>query len=424
MAFDSSSQKGFRYLGEGFRTEPDFRGQASGSGGYVKDATTSFGAVTQAAETASETAVGVTRRIPNLEHVFDDPSEGEPGQDRMLVHGIWELLLAVALVGLAYLLYRRQPAIFGTGLRDLLLEVTSLGLVTVAAAVALRAGVPSLSVGAVAVAAGLFYGNYPGDGLLVSLLVVLGLSAAVGAAQGLLVVSVHVPSWAASLGVAMALGVWSAEQDTVTLLGTYNPAAHAYWWFAGLCALSVVAGLIGVIPSVRRQFGRFRPVADPARRRGGVAALIALGATVVSSMLAGLGGVVLAMADRVARPDDGTVLTALAIGAALLGGTSAFGRRGGIFGTILAVALLTVAVRFAAATEHTWPVALVAAVAIVIGLAVTRLVEFFGRPAQRDDDDDWVPKVGSAWTTKPAASTSGVGGLWASDEAWGATDGR
>ena len=47
---------------------------------------------------------------PNLDYVFDDPADGEPGRDRMLVHGLWELVLALALAGVGYLLYRARAS--------------------------------------------------------------------------------------------------------------------------------------------------------------------------------------------------------------------------------------------------------------------------------------------------------------------------
>ena len=80
---------------------------------------------------------------------------------------------------------------------------------------------------------------------------------------------------------------------------------------------------------------------------------------------------------------DGLELTALAVGVALLGGTSAFGRRGGIFGTVLAAALLAVAMAYTQAIGHPWTAFALAAVAIALGLGVTRVVERFGRPERR-----------------------------------------
>jgi hypothetical protein len=127
-------------------------------------------------------------------------------------------------------------------------------------------------------------------------------------------------------------------------------------------------------------------------------------------------------------------VTVLAVGAALLGGTSAFGRRGGVFGTVLAAILLTVAIGYTKAIGHPWNTFALGAVAIGLGLAVTRVVERFGRPdsdAEEDDDEEWSPRVHSttsstgaptarSWQPAATPSTPAVGGLWASDDAWGA----
>ena len=86
---------------------------------------------------------------------------------------------------------------------------------------------------------------------------------------------------------------------------------------------------------------------------------------------------------------------------ALIGGVSAYGRRGGVFGTLFGVTLLTLVVWYAEAAN--WRISLyaLAAGAVAIGLVVTRLVETFGRPLPVDDDspDDWsdVGVPGTSW---------------------------
>ena len=152
------------------------------------------------------------------------------------------------------------------------------------------------------------------------------------------------------------------------------------------------------------------------------------------SALVGAAALLSVSVARGAQPSAGFEITAFALGAALLGGTSAYGRRGGIFGTVLAAALVTVGVAYAGHTRPGWSPLVLAAVAIGLGLAVTRLVERFGRPAPASPDeseDDWAPRVHSAttsptsngWastTTRPATQST-VGSLWASDDSWGTT---
>jgi ribose/xylose/arabinose/galactoside ABC-type transport system permease subunit len=425
MAFENTppaSAAGSRYLGEGFRLEPDFR----------DGATTLTSALEPAAADDLASPKGATRvRSPNLDYVFDDPDEGEPGPDRMLVHGVWELVLASALAGMAYLLYRQQADAFGHGLRPLMLQAAMLGTLAVGSAVALRAAMPNLAIGALAVAAALYFGQHSEGGLIKPLLVVVGVAALIGLVQGAVVVGLHVPAWAASLGVALILLMWSTRQAEISPFDGYDPSGQAFWWFGVVCVLSLGGGLLGLVPTVRRGLSRFRPVADPAHRRGLVGALIAVAATVVSCVCAGIGGILLVSVSRAATPSDGLELTALAIGVALVGGTSAFGRRGGVAGTVLATGLMTVTMAYARATDRTWRTAAFAVAALVVGLAVTRLVERFGRPAVRggaeNAEEDWAPRStaestwpGGLWQGPPApASNAGPGGIWSSEEAWG-----
>ena len=434
MVFEDSSSTtstSSRYLGEGFRHEPDFR-----------DGIATYEVVTESGTTtapASPSVSATARRgsKPNLEYVFDDPAHGEPGRDRMLVHLIWELLLAVAVAGLGFLLYHADSSAFsGGGLHTLALSAASLGLVGAAVAMSLRAGVPNLAAGAVAVAAALYFARHYSGGTVQPLLIALGLAAAVGLVQGVVVVLLQVPAWAASLGVAAGLAVWIGTGSSLTLANTtaYNPTPHAYYWFGGFAVLSVLAGLAGLVPPLRRAVGRFRPVADPAQRRGGVAAAFAVAATVISALLAAVGGLLALWISHQAPVADGIQMTVLAVGVALLGGTSAFGRRGGVFGTVLAATLVTIAIGYTTALGHPWNAFALGAVAIGLGLAVTRVVERFGRPesgADEDDEEEWSPRIHSATTPtgaptarswQPAAtpSTPAVGGLWASDDAWGA----
>lgn len=390
-----------RYAGEGFRQEADFReGEQPASG---------------------------SRRPPNLSYVFDDPSEGEPGRDRLVIHGVWEVVLALAVVGVGFLLYRANSHAFsGDNLRGLLLQVASLGLLGAGAAVALRAGAANLAVGPLAAAAALFFTGHSHNASLVTpLLIIVGLAAAVGAVQGLALVVLHVPAWAASLAAAAGVLAWIVHQTAPTTADGYAALPDAYWWVGAFAVVSIAFGAVGLSPTLRRRFGQFRPVSDPADRRGLAAAVIVLVVTIVSSILAALGGVLLAASPGGATSPDSLVLTAVAIGIALVGGTSGFGRRGGVFGTVLAASLFAVVSAYARAKGWSWSPVSLAAIALGVGLVVTRLVEQFGRPAapKSDDDEpgsnDWLRSSSTPAPTSTTPSTASPGGLWASDDAWG-----
>ena len=181
-----------------------------------------------------------------------------------------------------------------------------------------------------------------------------------------------------------------------------------------------MVSLVGLHPALRRGFARFRPVADPAKRRGIAASVIAIVVTLVSSVLAGLAGVLLALIGDLPRTNSGGLalnLTTFGLGAALLGGTSAFGRRGGIFGTVLAAALLTVVLAWADRAHPSWPSGYILGLAIMVGLVATRLVERFGRPVLRPSGEEEESWVRTPAPTSP--TTPWQGGLWSSDESWG-----
>ena len=376
---------------------------------------------------AAPAATTETAVQPNLHYVFDDPNDGEPGRDRLVVHVLWELVLAASLVGAGFALAAAQPGAFrGDSLRTLALLAALVGLLAVASAVSLRAAVPNLAVGALGLFAAAWVAENASGSWGGATAAAVGLCAAIGLVQGLVVVGLHVPAWAASIGAALAVLGWVTTRDGASSVVGYDPVPDAYLWLVGVMAASVVASVVGAAGGLRRGFGRYRPVADPARRRPRTAAIIAVAVTVASSVIAGLAGALYAAGPEV--PADLSrgglevfvIFTALGLGAALLGGTSAYGRRGGIFGTVLATCLVAVALQWVDAERPDWPVYGVLAAAIGIGLAVTRLVERFGRPVllPPDEDESWMPRVPSPATTSTPWRTP-AGGLWSSDEVWG-----
>ena len=432
MVYDDS-----RYRGEpGFRDEPDFR-----SSGVPEDAPSVSSIYSSGSypvddySPASDSTLTIAsnrRATPSaavLDGVFDDPEHGDPGRDRMGVHVLWELVLLLGAAALAFLLRDADAAALkGAGLKDLFLFAVEIGLVAVGMGLSLRAHSVNLAVGPIAYASALFFADGSDQGLLVTAGLTLVLALGAGVVIAVLVAGFHVPSWAASLGAALAVMVWIDQHRAEKVAdGAYDPHKHALYWFAGLALLSLIGGLLGMIKSIRRGVGRFRPVADPARRRGGTGGTLSAVALVGSSLLAAGAGIVLALDQRDVTPtDNGLALTGLALGAALLGGTSAFGRRGGIFGTLLAVILIVLLVRYSSAEK--WNVSLLAVAAFAIGggLVVTRLVETFGRPRPLIEEPEEPLEVGETttggwsrtggWTSQLPARTTDEG--WGAEERW------
>jgi ribose/xylose/arabinose/galactoside ABC-type transport system permease subunit len=359
-----------------------------------------------------------------LDDVFDDPAHGDPGRDRMAVHVVWEVLLLLAAGGVAFLLQRYDADTFkGAGLETLLVSATALGLLAVGTGLTLRAGAVNLALGPVAVAAALHFAEN-GDRGVANALGSAALGAlALGVVLGLFVAVVHVPGWAASLAAALVVIVFIQQRGApVDVQGAYEPTDHALIIFGGFAAVAVLGGIFGSIKAVRRSVGRFRPVADPARRRGTVAAVLTAGLIALSMPMAAVAGVLIAaVGSGPVAPVTGFEWTGLALGAALLGGTSAYGRRGGVFGTVLSVVLITLFIEYQRARDWDISVLAIAAGAIVIGLLATRLVETFGRPKSAVGDTSWrgptggrtSPEITDSWSaTLPAQSTDARNDQW------------
>ncbi|MGC4747781.1 ABC transporter permease [Micromonospora sp. DT201] len=336
---------------------------------------------------SAEPSSGVPAAV--LENVFDDPTHGEPGRDRVGVHLGWEFVLLAGLATLGWLLWQENPAALrADNLRTLLIDAVGLGLLALAAGLSLRTAAPNLAVGPVAVASALHYAEQGDRGLPASVGPAVAVAALGGLALALAVVVLHVPGWAASLAAAAGVVVFIERRTAPVLVqGDYDPGRNCGWLFAGFAAVAILGGLFGAVRAIRRLVGRYRPVADPAHRRGAGAAVVTAVALVGSTVLAALAGVLFAAnGPGAVEPTSGLDWTVLAIGAALLAGTSAYGRRGGVFGTVLAVSLVIVFQAYA--PERGWTLSnwVVGGTALGVGLVVTRLVETFGRPRPGSTD--------------------------------------
>src|SRR5262249_25531602 len=149
-----------------------------------------------------------------------------PGRDRMAVHALWEIVLLLGVGAMGYLLRATEPAALGgTELKDLMLFAAEIGLVTVAMAASLRTSAPNLALRPLVYASALFFTGNSSRGLLPTAGVTGLIALGVGAVLVVLVVGFHVPGWAASLGVALALIVWIGQHsDPIDVVkGAYDP---------------------------------------------------------------------------------------------------------------------------------------------------------------------------------------------------------
>jgi hypothetical protein len=357
------------------------------------------------------------------------------GRDRIGIHLGWEVVLLLGAAALGYLLWRQDAdALRRPALDALLVAGAAIGLLALGAGLTLRAGVPNLAIGPIAVAASLHFAENGDRGLVPAAGQALAVAVVGAVLVALVVVAFHVPGWVATLGGACAVVTYNQLRTApVQPQGTFDPQDHAYYLFAGFALLAVLGGLLGVVPSVRRRLGRMRPAGDPAARRGAAAALPVIGALVLSSVFAAAAGVLFAAnGDAPVAPRTGLEWTGIALGAALLAGTSAYGRRGGVFGTLLAVSALTLFLDYAARRDLGIAFFAIAGALLGGGLVVTRLVETYGRPLPvPSDDEDWQASTGTtaAWSpampetwspAAPARSPASAPGRW-DDDRWGTT---
>jgi ribose/xylose/arabinose/galactoside ABC-type transport system permease subunit len=311
-----------------------------------------------------------------------------PERDRIWVHLLWEVLLAVGVVGVFLLARREHGAGFeGDGLRELALQAAVLGFLATGLAFSLRAAVPNLAVVAIAQAAAVGMARLVNEsdwGYPAAISVVVAGAMAAGFALWIVVGGFHVPAWAASLGASVLItGLLfdSFDEPWTNLENNPDPANATLLWAGLFAGVSVVGGLVWLLPGVRRGFSGVRHEGDPARRPPPGGFFGSLFALVASSGLAAVAGVLGALRTGGAAPaglEASTVFVVLA--AVLIGGVSAFGRRGGVFGTVLGVALLSILQRWQVLSEASAGTFMVLVGGVILaGLMVTRLMEAAGR---------------------------------------------
>jgi ribose/xylose/arabinose/galactoside ABC-type transport system permease subunit len=294
---------------------------------------------------------------------------------------------------------RSTGALSGDRLREQLVAGAAAVLLASAFAVSLRAAAPNLAAGGIAVAVGVLTGyltDHHGLQVGAACAIAAGAAAGAGLLLGLLVAGLRAPGWAVSLGGAtlLAAGVLDlAGGRPLPLPDQPNLLRWAWVLFGGAALLSIGGGAFAAAPRVRAAAGRYRIDRDPAAGRGTPAGATVVGALVLSALLAAASGLVTTLRLHATTPVDGTtsLLTVAAFAAALLGGTSVHGRRGGVFGTVLAASTLQLVLLWLTLGNIAqWVQVTVLGGAVLIGLGVSRLVEWLGTPPP-DEFDMTVP---------------------------------
>jgi len=293
-------------------------------------------------------------------------------------HLAWEGLLLLALLLTIVLARSAHSNLFQTSI--VWQQWTLVGLLGTAVALSLRMATPNLAVSAFAAYGGMWFVERVNDGMsvatagIVAVLLCLLLGLVLGAFVGL----TGAPAWAASLGAYALLQalLLSTHKNVLTvplrpgLLTTGDVTA----WFLLFVIVSVGGAIALAVPTVG---GRFVGSGTAFSYGRLTSALVGLGG---SSALAGLAGVFLARRASSAQPVVAIDLLLLALGVALLGGVSAYGLRGGVFGVLLASGIVAVIIVWNALDGRpAWAQLVLAGVTILVGLLASWLMALFGR---------------------------------------------
>jgi ribose transport system permease protein len=266
----------------------------------------------------------------------------------------WTISLLVFFVLLLVFTKLIQPRYGVTGVQGLAISVLPLALAAVAQAVVVISGGLDLSIGSMmaltsVVAAVLMKGQPEGFGIVVVVGVLL-LGLALGVINGSLVVLTRVPD----IVVTLAMGfVWAG----CALLVLNAPGGGATQWLKNLVigslgyewipkaavVLLVVVALIWI--PVRRSRLGLSIYAIGSNRLAAFRSGVSVGRTKVAAyaltgLFAALGGLSLTASTGIGTPVPGPY-TLLSVAAVVLGGVSLAGGRGGVFGPIVAVLILS-----------------------------------------------------------------------------------
>jgi ribose transport system permease protein len=266
----------------------------------------------------------------------------------------WALGLVAFLALLLIFTRIIQPTYGVTGIQGLAISVLPLALAAAAQAVVVIAGGIDLSIGSImaltSVVAAANMKDQPGEiGLLVAV-AVLGLGLLIGAINGALVVITRVPDIVVTLAMSF---VWAG----FALLVLRTPGGGSADWLRGLVlgsfvnewvpkaaiVLAVVVTIIW-IPIQRSRLGLslYAVGSDQlAAFRSGVS----VGRTkflsyVIAGLFAALAGLTLTASTGIGTPVPGPY-TLMSVAAVVLGGVSLAGGRGGLFGPMIAVVILS-----------------------------------------------------------------------------------
>ena len=282
-------------------------------------------------------------------------------ENRNTVSGVLSLLKGATgpLIGLIllciFLSFATDKFMSARNLLNILDQITVLGIMAVGMTLVILIGGIDLAVGSVLALAMMVMGylaNQLGLPLGLGILLALAVAAATGAISGILITALGVPAFIATLAMmSVARGLANMITDGQQIVGFPSWfSLLAYTRFGGFLTLTVAIMLIVFLvgwlylryTSGGRSLYAIGGNQEVARLAGINVNLYTVGVYVVSGLLAGLAGVVLAMRLDSVQPTAGVSYELDTIAAVVIGGTSLSGGKGGILGTIIGVLIIGV----------------------------------------------------------------------------------
>ncbi len=255
------------------------------------------------------------------------------------------------LLGVALILSVATPFFFtSSNLRAIALASSITALLAIGETFVIILGEIDLSVGAMLGFTSVITAMVlPHTGLVLGLLAGLGVGAGAGLINGLLVTKVNMPSFIAtlaSLSILSGLTLYftkgnpvSISSDSFRLIGTGQVlGVSAPIWILLICA--VVFGILLTRSRFGRQVYATGDNFEAAHLSGMPVIRVKVAAFVISGVLAGIAGFILAARLGTAQPSAGKGLELTAIAAVIIGGTSLLGGRGAVLGTVIGALLL------------------------------------------------------------------------------------
>jgi ribose/xylose/arabinose/galactoside ABC-type transport system permease subunit len=256
--------------------------------------------------------------------------------------------ILVALAGLALFLALTRPETFPTGgnLANILRQNAFTAVLAVGVTLTILTGGIDLSVGSVVALSGVLCADAlaHGHGVLAGVLVGIALGAVVGLANGALVTRLRIPPFIVTLAMMLVVRGAALKYTKARNIQIPEPVSSAFATLSnGLtpAVLMLAVVVLAWLLLVRTAFGRHVYAVggnvEAARLSGLRVERILVSVYVLCGALAGLAGVMLASRLNSGDFNAGQFSELDAVAAAVVGGTSLFGGRGSVWGTLAGV---------------------------------------------------------------------------------------